>query len=558
MLQKTKHHINTAVTGLSNMVSKPGYQTFVYYNHFHRHEQWRTDFAKLKENGFQYIILDRGIDLKAQLAVSEHTAKVKEIIETAEGEGLATVLHIGNPKDLYMLPDSWQWRLDYVKHVVDVLGGCQGLFALMLEDTPTGGSQFSTERWRVAMESLERRLATMKINEAEYQFERRTWQQEQFTSYIADMVKTVKKAKSSLKATVSFNMEALIPADTHVHFQNTARALDFVMIDPGVLPYQNTRHIDHVLRWVSTMSRTLTEKDIWLAVGTQVASGRYHTTLRELREWTRQACSNYVSTVGWHGWLDNAWYEDSVVRGRSLEESNPEHWATINALSRSVSNRKHTHSSPPGLRCMLSYDSIINRIPWLDIMTPHHVLEESTGRDVGYVSDSQVADGDELPGCHIIFCTPSPSLRDKVVDRLIHYMEQGGWIVGSGDDFALDEGLRPTDAHRRVFGIRNESTLNDPDRILLTSGWPYLEEGAVLDACQSRIRPTECDDDVRVLGKWGDGSAAVVTKPHGKGGAVYVGTDLYLAADRHPDGGWRGFLQAILNRRVLKSLTTTE
>ena len=555
MLHVAQEHIKNAVTGLSNMISKPGYQTFVYYNHFSRQNQWRTDFTQLRENGFQFIILDRGIDLKTQLAVSDHTAKLEEIIETAESEGLSTVLHIGNPKDLYMLPDSWQWRLDYVKHVVSVLGGCRGLYALLLEDTPTGGSQFSAERWQIAMEPLERRLATMKLTNAEYQFERRTWQQERYASYIADMVKTVKKAKSTLKTTVSFHLDALIPVDTHVHFQNTARALDFVMIDPGVLPYNNTRHIDHVSRWTSCLSRTLTEKDIWLVVGSQVASGRYHTTLRELREWTSKACSNFVSAVGWHGWLDNAWYEDNVVRGMSLEESNPEHWATINALSRSLADRKRTGNSTPTLRCVLSYDSIVNRVPWLDLITPHHILEESTGRDVGYVSDSQLAEGDPLTGCHLLFSTPSPAARGKVVDRLIGYMEQGGWIVGSGDDFTLDAGLRHSDARRRLFGIRQESVLNDPDRILLTSGWPHLEEGAVLNAYQSRVRPTECDDDVRVLARWGDGSAAVVIKPHGKGGAVYVGTDLYLTAERDQNGGWHGFLRDILNRRVLKSLS---
>ena len=555
MLYMAQEHIKNAVTGLSNMISKPGHQTFVYYNRFSSQDRWWTDFEKLKENGFTYIILDRGIDLKAQLAVSQQTARIKEIIETAESEGLSSILHIGNPKDLYLLTDSWQWRLDYVKHVVEVLGDCRGLYALLLEDTPTGGSQFSPERWRVAMEPMERRLATMKLNETEYQLERRTWQHEQYTSYIADMVKTVKKAKPTLKSTISFHMDALIPTDTHVHFQAASRALDFVMIDPGILPWHNTRHIDHVSRWTSCMAGTLTGKDIWMVVGSQVASGRYHTTLRELREWTGKATSNFVAALGWHGWLDNAWYEDSVVRGTSLEESNPEHWATINDLSRSVAGRKRANPGPPNLCCMLPYASIMNRIPWLDIITPHRILEESTGRDVGYVSDTQVAEGDEMDGCHILFCTPSPSVRDEVVDRLIGYMERGGWIVGSGDDFTLDAGLRPGDARKRLFGMKRERAINDPDRILLTSGWPHLREGAVLDACHSRFRPTECDDDVRVLAKWGDGSPAVVIKPHGKGGALYVGTDLYHAVEPDQDDGWRGFLKDILNRRVLKGLS---
>ena len=106
-----------------------------------------------------------------------------------------------------------------------------------------------------------------------------------------------------------------------------------------------------------------------------------------------------------------------------------------------------------------------------------------------------------------------------------------------------------------MFGIRAESVLNDPDRILLTAGWPRLPEGAALDAHQWRVRPTDIDDDVRVLGRWGDGSAAVLLKPHKAGGALYLATDPYLSADRDRDGHWRGFLGAVLNREVLKDLS---
>ena len=439
--------------------------------------------------------------------------------------------------------------------MTEVFGSCKGLYALQLEDAPTGGSEYPEDRWQPVMESVEGRLSTMELTEDGYRHGRRIWQMEQYASFTAEVVRAVKKVRSNLKTTVGFHLDALLPADTLVHFQHTARALDFVIIDPGSPPFRSASDTDRLIRWAVRMSGTLTDSDVWMVVGSQVARSRYQATLRELREWTRAACAPGVSAVGWHTWDDTAWWEDRAIRGRPLSESNPEQWATIAALSRSVTETERANAPAPEYRCLFSYDSFASREPGLDVLTPHGILEESTGLEVGFASDHQISEGDRLSGCDLLFCTPCPTVKDAVVDRLIRYMRAGGWIVGSADDFSLDEGMRHGAARERVFGIRRESVLNDQDRILLTAGWPDLPEGAALDAHQWRIRPAETDEDVRFIGRWGDGSPAVLLKPHKDGGALYMGTDPYRSADRDRDGHWRGFLRAVLNREVLRRLS---
>ena len=537
------------------MFARSRRQAFTYYNEFARADRWREDFAGLKSGGFQYVVLKGGFDLRNQLTSEDRKNRLKEMIAAAEEAGIRSILHIGNPKALYLLPNVRAWRLDYVKRVSEVFGSCKGLYALQLEDGPTGGSEYPADRWQPVMESVEGRLSTMDLTEDGYRHARRTWQMEQYASYTAELAGAVKKVRSNLKTTMCFRLDALLPADSLVHFQHAARALDFVLVDPGSPPHPSAADTEHAIRWAARAAGSLTDRDVWMVVGSRTARGRYQATRRELREWTGAACATGVSAVGWPAWDDTAWWEGSSLRGRPLSESNPEQWATIAALSRSVAEMDHTKTPSPEYRCLLSYDSFASGVPWLDVMTPHRILEECTGREVGYASDHQISDGDRLSGCELLHCTPCPTVKDAVVDRLIRYMRAGGWIVGSADDFSLDEGTRHGDARERLFGIRKESVLNDPDRILLTAGWPHLPEGAALDAHRWRVRPEETDDDVRVIGRWGDGSAAVLLKPHKDGGALYVGTDPYLSADRDRDGDWRGFLRAVLDREVLKRLS---
>ena len=122
-------------------------------------------------------------------------------------------------------------------------------------------------------------------------------------------------------------------------------------------------------------------------------------------------------------------------------------------------------------------------------------------------------------------------------------------------DFSLDEQMTPSDARSSLLGIQQESPIFHDDRILLDVGFEHLPEGASLAPAWYRSRLTELDDNVRVLGKWGDESPAILVTPHGKGGAFYIGTDPYRAAlpsENRTD--WRRFLQAISDPEILRDL----
>ena len=88
------------------MFAKSRLQAFTYYNEFARADRWRDDFAELKANGFQYVVLRAGFDLRNQLTSEDQTNRLKEMIAAAEDAGIRSILHIGNPKALYLLPDT--------------------------------------------------------------------------------------------------------------------------------------------------------------------------------------------------------------------------------------------------------------------------------------------------------------------------------------------------------------------------------------------------------------------------------------------------------------------
>ena len=91
------------------------------------------------------------------------------------------------------------------------------------------------------------------------------------------------------------------------------------------------------------------------------------------------------------------------------------------------------------------------------------------------------------------------------------------------------------------------------DRILLGVSIGQLSEGASLPSAWFRSRLTTLRDDVRILGRWGDGSPAITLTGHGKGGVLYVGTDLYRSAAQ-ADADWTLFLEAGSDTDTLKEL----
>lgn len=539
------------------MFNKTNFETFTYYRFLHDSERWATDLSDLSAQGFGYVVLAQGLDLKNVLAAEDQKRHLMDFLDAAAAQDMKCILHVGNPRELYLLPDAQRWRFDYVRHVAQTVGDHPGVYGLLLEDRPTGGVQFGMDRWKSVTAELEGRLESEDLTEDGYQYQVRAWQLTQYAEYMAELTKVTRKAKSRLKLAVSFHLDALCPGNTLVQYQKTAAALDFVIIDPGVSSHgQSAADMQHLTRWAANMATTMTDRAVWMTVGGHVASGRCHTTSYEMRTWAEQACAMGVSAVGWHGWDDAAWEADGPVRGASLSVVNPDLWETITGISRALTTQEHSREKVFPFRCLLSYDSYINRIPRLDVFAVNQALHAYAGLTTGYVSDAQLAGGDKFQKCKMVFTTPCPSEQAGVGERLIGFMKRGGFIVSTADDFALDEQLRRSDMRRRLFGIQQESALAHPDRILLTDGGPDIPEGADLDTALYRMRITAFDDDVRILGRWGDGAAAIIFKPHGKGGALYIGTGAYqavLASDKHSN--WQRFLSAVTVPETLQKWT---
>ena len=232
-------------------------------------------------------------------------------------------------------------------------------------------------------------------------------------------------------------------------------------------------------------------------------------------------------------------------------------WETILSLSQNTAEAVPVGNKAASHACLLSCDAFINQLSMADCFVPNLILGEEAKLPLAYATDTQIMDGKGLEKRKVLFTTPCPSVRGDIVDRLLKFMNNGGWIIASADDFAMNQQVIPSDARSRLFGIQQETSIFHDDRILLSVGLEYLPEGASLATAWHRSRLTECDDTVRTLARWGDKSPAILITPHGKGGALYIGTDPYRAAltsENRTD--WRRFLQAIADPDTLKDLTT--
>lgn len=539
------------------MFRRRRYQVFTYYYHVDNPDRWNTDFSELKENGIQYLVVSEGFDLKNILTTNAGKEQLIRFLDAADAQDLSCILNPGNPRELYLLPDARRWRIDYIRHVAETLGDHPAVYALMLEDAPTGGANAGLERWKTVTAELEGRIESDNLTGDGYQHAVKRWQMKQYADYTAEMVGVIKKARPRLKTTISFGMDALFPNQTLVHYQDTARHLDFVMIDAGS-GWQGDPNEGHYLpRFLTNVATGLVNKAVWIIIGSHVEQSRYQPELRDIREWSQQVMDQGAFGVGWRGWDASHWSDQHTVRGVPMAESKQVCWETILSLSQNTAEAVPVGNKAASHACLLSCDAFINQLSMADCFVPNLILGEEAKLPLAYATDTQIMDGKGLEKRKVLFTTPCPSVRGDIVDRLLKFMNNGGWIIASADDFAMNQQVIPSDARSRLFGIQQETSIFHDDRILLSVGLEYLPEGASLATAWHRSRLTECDDTVRTLARWGDKSPAILITPHGKGGALYIGTDPYRAAltsENRTD--WRRFLQAIADPDTLKDLTT--
>jgi hypothetical protein len=535
------------------MFSKRKYQVFTHYHHTDNPDRWESDLSELKNNGFGYLIVSEGFDLKNILATDAQKDLLIRFLDAAHAHEVACVINPGNPRELYILPDARRWRLDYIRHVAEALGDHPAVYALMLEDGPSGGANASFERWKTVTAELEGRIESDNLTGDGYQYAVKKWQMEQYADYTQELVTVIKKARSRLKTTICFQLDGLFPTESLVHYQNTAQHLDFVMIDSGPKWIGDAKQRQSLPSFAASVASGLVDKPIWFLVGSHVENTRYRPELRDLRDWTRQVALQGITGIGWRGWDGGSWKEPYQVRGAPLAETRPEYWKTMLALSRDISDTDPVEKSFATHVCLLTYDGFINRLAMDDIFVVNETLRAAGIAPLSYVSDTQLLAKKGLQKRKVLYISPCPAVSGPVIDQMRLFMESGGWIIASGDDGALDEQMLPSETRSQMFGIEDEEPMLHDDRILLGVSIGQLSEGASLPSAWFRSRLTTLRDDVRILGRWGDGSPAITLTGHGKGGVLYVGTDLYRSAAQ-ADTDWTLFLEAGSDTDTLKEL----
>lgn len=535
------------------MFSKRKYQLFTHYYHTDNPDRWQSDLSELKDNGFGYLIISEGFDLKNILATDAQKDLLIRFLDAANAHELACVINPGNPRELYILPDARRWRLDYIRHVAETLGDHPAVYALMLEDGPTGGANASFERWKTVTAELEGRIESDDLTGDGYQYAVKKWQMEQYADYTEELVTVIKKARSRLKTTISFQLDGLFPTESLVHYQNTAQHLDFVIIDSGPKDIGNLKQRQLLPSFAASVASGLVDKPVWVLIGSHVENTRYRPELRDLRDWTRQVTLQGITGIGWRGWDGGSWNESYHVRGAPLAETMPEVWEAILSLSRDTSNTDPIEKGFATHVCLLPYYGFINRLSMDDIFVVYEALREADIAPLSYVSDAQLLEKKGLQKRDVLYMSPCPTVSRPVIDQMRLFMESGGWIIASGDDGALDEQMLPSETRSQIFGIEDEELMLHDDRILLGVSIDPLSEGASLPSAWFRSRLTKLRDEVRILGRWGDGSPAITLTRHGKGGVLYVGTDLYRSAAQ-AGTDWELFLKASSDTDTLKVL----
>lgn len=163
-------------------------------------------------------------------------------------------------------------------------------------------------------------------------------------------------------------------------------------------------------------------------------------------------------------------------------------------------------------------------------------------------------------------------LHSRTVTALTRFAERGGTVVALAGGGFLDENGQKNPATGRLYGVADQSLFKDPalPMILAKQDLPGLEpldhaRLGDLDIGALVWKQAILPSDGRVVGRFRDGTAAVVEKAHGKGRAVlfgffpgmaYLQSGLPLRpVDRAAtDAGFNHFLPTDMDARIRRAV----
>lgn len=518
-------------------------KSFVFYYNLPFPHEWDADLKELKANGINYVIPN--LNLQQVMSHAEEEKRFLKFLDRMNEYGIKCVPHLGKLQGLYLDPEVRKKHLELVKRVAREIGSHPSIYAFYLEDEPRGGTQYSAAEWAPNSQEFEASIRKEETTPMGRRLAEHKWRATQYTRFVREQAQMIKEINEDIKLTICFNIPAAVPRRNFVNMQDVAKFLDFVLID--VYPGWQTEKYEHryIIEFMTTLAKSLTNKEVWFVVGSHIILNLYEPSLDEIRLWAIQAHEKGADAIGWFSFDFVKWSDKYSSRGLPTGISSPKRWKLMMQLSRDMTVREVLHPAVEHA-FLFAYDTAMSMYSHIYYIPPYATLA-SGGIDVSYVSDNSIIAGTvDLRHFRYLLTTPAPVVREEIKAPLLNFAKNGGTIVGSCDDFVMNEQMRESNLRRDIFGINEEETFPEEDRITLTKRVGTLPEGTQLTSYYKRIRVTRAENRTKIIGRWSDGGPAILETPIGRGRSIYVGTNLYWAAlYPEPDPRWNAFLQSL-------------
>lgn len=333
-----------------------------------------------------------------------------------------------------------------------------------------------------------------------------------------------------------------------VNMEEIAPHLDIVFVD--VYPGWQLGQYEHeyILPFIACLAGSLTDWKVWLVLGGHMIRNHYEARFQEIRTWSRQVLDQGVEAPGWFA-LDYIRCSDRYnAVGLLASLSSPESWKALLNISCRAAKEEVKSISPSIYAMVFPHNSILSFYDHIPFPMPYGILVPLVGFDLWYVSDNRISEDQKaLKGHQYLFTTPSCQMRKKLVDRLLTFAKNGGSLIVSSDDFAVDEQMRAMDARKELLGISEEEQFCDADTIEIVQDMEALTAGTKLNSYWNRIRVKELAEGSQVIERWSDSTPAIFKRPFGKGQVIHIGTIPYWAA-LYPERneGWMQFFPIVV------------
>ncbi len=495
---------------------------------------------------------DHGIGYAVTHPRPDEIENFLEFVDYAfENYGVRTIASLSHSRAVWIDPRYQMERAALLRQFIRDVKGHEGFYSIYLDDEPVSSYAVEMEAWRPFLGQFTSETGIeVPPDYAQWDMRQRRafmlWRAEKFTEHTAALRDLVRSEAPEVKVLMDFNHHAVFPTFSNpVQTEELMDVLDIVMTDiyPGWhwIPYDK----QYVVAFYHTLIRSLIgRKELWCIVqGHRILDG-YEPDRSEMRRWCEQAWEAGCTGIGWYDAYPSEQIQIRRAEGLGAPITDADdlnrrnRWQVMLELSAEFADRDVLRPERTPIGALVSWDSVLSQVSDRDgsfplrhrpLFNPFVTLAVFGGLKLRYVSDRSLLDGrTSLDGLKVLFISPSCVVQRAFVEVLKDFVRRGGIVIGTDEDLCFDEGGRHlSGAREEIFGVKRFSPTAEPLTIDV-----QLKHGSFrgLPALVRRLRLTELVDGTEVLGRWSDGSPAVVSRLLGRGRAIYVGTDPYTAS----------------------------